>query len=239
MVIAVSGLGFEARIAAGAGTRVICSNDGRTLAASLACATGGDCRGLISFGVAGGLSPQSHAGMCVVGSAILSETTRYTTDRGWSRNVLQALPSAVYGPILGVPSPISNPMAAARVITDSAVRALPHSALAAMRADGTIDMVGLLRSMMREPGELPLLVRTALDALVGLAALLRGRHLLGPSFGMPDDESACANLKLSACTLCRTVATKCHRPRYHSQESQYQGAIHDVRDRRLVRTARA
>jgi adenosylhomocysteine nucleosidase len=218
VVIAVAGLALEARIAAGAGTRVICAGNGRTLAASLACGVAKDCCGLISFGVAGGLSPQLHTGTCVVGSAILSGTTRFMTDRGWSRNLLQTIPSAVYGIILGVPAPIARPeakralhvntgamavdmeshvvahvaaarglpMAAVRVITDSASQGLPHAALVAMRADGTVDLAGMIRSMMREPGELPMLLRTGFDALVGLAVLLRGRQLLGPRFCLPD-----------------------------------------------------
>jgi hopanoid-associated phosphorylase len=217
MVIVVAGLAFEARIAAGAGTRVICSGDGRALATSLECAIASDCRGLISFGVAGGLSPQLGAGTYVVGSAILSETAQFTTDLDWSRGLLQTIPGSVYGLIAGVSAPIAHPeakralhintgalavdmeshvvadvaaarglpMVAVRVITDSAMCALPRAALTAMRTDGTIDMAAVVRSMVKEPGELPILLRTALDALVGLAALFRGRQLLGPHFALP------------------------------------------------------
>jgi hypothetical protein len=56
-IIGVAGMAFEARIAAGKHTRAICSSDGKLLATSLACAITPDCRGLISFGIAGGLSP--------------------------------------------------------------------------------------------------------------------------------------------------------------------------------------
>jgi adenosylhomocysteine nucleosidase len=216
-VLGVSGLAFEARIAAGRDARVICSADGRTLPTALLCAAG-DCRGLVSFGVAGGLAPELHAGTCVVGSVIKSRTTRFMTDWNWSRNLLQAIPGAVYGPIVGVSAPIAQqqakralhvstgalavdmeshvvasvaaaralPMVAVRVITDSAIRELPSVALAAMRADGTIDIAAVIRSMMKEPSELPTLLRTTLDAVIGLAALLRCRQFLGPSFGLPD-----------------------------------------------------
>ena len=101
-VLGVSGLAFEARIAAGRDTRVMCSGDGRTLSTALARAVSGDCRGLVSFGVGGGLVPQ------------------------------------------------------------------------------------LLRSMMKDPSELPMLLQTALDALIGLVALLGCRQFLGPSFLLPD-----------------------------------------------------
>jgi adenosylhomocysteine nucleosidase len=38
---------------------------------------------------------------------------------------------------------------------------------------------------MRQPSELPMLVRTALDALIGFTALLRCRQLLGDGLGLP------------------------------------------------------
>jgi adenosylhomocysteine nucleosidase len=112
MVIAVTGLAFEARIAAAAGIRVICSSgDGQALATSLARAIVKDCSGLVSFGVAGGLSPNLPAGTCVVGSAILSGTIRLMIDQKWSQNLLQAIPDAVYGMIVGVAGPIGHPNA--------------------------------------------------------------------------------------------------------------------------------
>jgi len=62
-VIGVTGLAFEARIVAGWCTHAICSGDGRTLARSLASAITEDCCGLISFGIAGGLSPDLPAAL--------------------------------------------------------------------------------------------------------------------------------------------------------------------------------
>src|SRR5262249_52800000 len=46
---------------------------------------------------------------CVVGSVITSGTTRFMTDWNWSRNLLRAIPGAVYGPIVGVSAPIAQP----------------------------------------------------------------------------------------------------------------------------------
>ena len=62
-LIAVVGLVFEARIAAGPGIRVICSGNGKELAASLSSAIQEGARGVISFGVAGGLSPALRPGV--------------------------------------------------------------------------------------------------------------------------------------------------------------------------------
>jgi hopanoid-associated phosphorylase len=224
-VIVVVGLAFEARIAAGPGIRVICSGgDGRNLAASLTCAIGDagaspeGCGGLISFGVAGGLAPNLEPGACVVGSAILSGSSFMATDRQWSQRLLQTIPDAVHGILVGVPTPIGHPdakrrlylrtgavavdmeshivaavasahglpFAAIRVITDPAVRALPTSAIAAMRPDGTTNIAAMIHSVMKKPRELPALMRTALDAHAARTALMRGRRLLGPRLGLPD-----------------------------------------------------
>jgi adenosylhomocysteine nucleosidase len=78
------------------------------------------------------------------------------------------------------------PMTAVRVITDSAKRELPPVALIAMRANGTIDISAVIRSMMKEPNELPMLLLTALDAVIGFVALIRCRQCLGPTFALPD-----------------------------------------------------
>lgn len=74
------------------------------------------------------------------------------------------------------------PMAAVRVITDPAERALPASAVAAMRPDGTTNIGTMIRSVLMRPGELLALFQTALDAFAARATLLRGRHLLDPIF---------------------------------------------------------
>ena len=78
------------------------------------------------------------------------------------------------------------PMAAIRVITDPAVRALPKSAIAAMRPDGTTDVGAMLRLLLKNPGELPAILRTAIDVRAACATLRRGRQLLGPGLGLPN-----------------------------------------------------
>src|SRR5262245_35444759 len=68
-VIALVGLAFEARIAAGPGVLVACR--GRETADLLRLALGAGCRSIISFGVGGGLEPDLLPGDCVVASAII------------------------------------------------------------------------------------------------------------------------------------------------------------------------
>jgi len=107
-MIVVVGMAFEARIASGLGVPVICGGDGKNLPAALARATAAGCGGLISFGVAGGLSPHLKPGQCVIGSAILDGDERRPTDSRWARRLLRILPDAVHGPILGVREPIAH-----------------------------------------------------------------------------------------------------------------------------------
>src|SRR5579863_6845080 len=117
-LIAVVGLAFEARIAAGPGVRVICSGNGKNLAASLSRAIAEGATGVVSFGVAGGLSPDLQPGTCIIGSAILFETdriNRINTDAAWSKKLLQSIPGAVRGMLFGVPGPVTHPQAKAEL----------------------------------------------------------------------------------------------------------------------------
>jgi adenosylhomocysteine nucleosidase len=234
LLIIVVGLAFEARIAAGPGIQVICGGNGRNLAATLTAAIAearmlfGDCPGIVSFGVAGGLAPQLRPGTCVIGSAILSGSKRMPTNQKWSRQLLQTFPDAVSGMIMGVTAPVSDPrdkralhlntgaiavdmeshvvatvgaahglpVAAMRVITDPAERALPASAVAAMRPNGTTNIGAMIRAMLMRPREIPALFQTAFDGLAARATLIRGRHLLAPVLlhvKSPEDEAVTPN----------------------------------------------
>jgi adenosylhomocysteine nucleosidase len=78
------------------------------------------------------------------------------------------------------------PFAVFRVIADPAHRSLPAAAAGSLKADGTVSSGAVLRSLARTPGQLPLLLRTAVDARAAFRALSRGRRLLGPRLGYPD-----------------------------------------------------
>lgn len=79
-----------------------------------------------------------------------------------------------------------KPFAALRAVTDPAGRNLPHAASVGMRADGSVDLTAILKSLAKQPGQLPGLIQTGLDARRAFAALLRGRQHLGPSFAFFD-----------------------------------------------------
>jgi hopanoid-associated phosphorylase len=78
-VLIVTGLVQEARIAAGPGMTVICSSsDPRQLRILLAGVDSTTVRGVISFGVAGGLDPKLKSGDVVVATEVMAG------DRRWS-----------------------------------------------------------------------------------------------------------------------------------------------------------
>ena len=112
-MIVVVGMAFEARIAAGLGVPIICGGDGRNLATSLARAMAAGCGGLISFGVAGGLTSDLKPGTCVIGSAILEGETQSPTDARWAQRLMRIIPDAVHGPIVGVRKPVAHSAAKA------------------------------------------------------------------------------------------------------------------------------
>jgi hopanoid-associated phosphorylase len=78
------------------------------------------------------------------------------------------------------------PFTAFRVIADPAERRLPHAAVVGMQPDGKVAIGALLRSLLREPRQVPLLTRTALDAGAAFAALLRGRKMIAGGLGIGD-----------------------------------------------------
>jgi adenosylhomocysteine nucleosidase len=217
-MIVVVGMAFEARIARGLGVPVICGGDGRHLETSLARAMAAGCGGLISFGVAGGLTPELKPGTCVIGSSIFDDEMHCQTDARWAQRLMKIIPDAVLGPIVGVHEPIAHagdksalhretgavavdmeshvvaraavqhgvPLAAIRVVVDPVERTIPRSALAGTRADGTIDPLAVMRSLLRYPRDLAGLVRMSLDARAARATLVRGSALLGPGLGLLD-----------------------------------------------------
>jgi adenosylhomocysteine nucleosidase len=76
--------------------------------------------------------------------------------------------------------------AAFRVIADPATRALAPAAAQGLRPDGTVNQRAVFSSLARRPGQLPVLMRNAIDAQTALRALSRGRRLLGLGLGYPN-----------------------------------------------------
>lgn len=73
------------------------------------------------------------------------------------------------------------PFVVMRAICDPWDMALPQAALVGVKADGRVDVGRVLGAVLRRPGEIGLLARTARASRAAHATLLRGAPLLAPS----------------------------------------------------------
>jgi hopanoid-associated phosphorylase len=105
-IVAVCGLAVEAKIAAGGNTVVVSGGDGRRLAAELRDATTPATRGIVSFGLAGGLALGLRPGTCIIARGVLTLGEGFSTDTTWAHAMLARLPDATHGDLAGVDRPI-------------------------------------------------------------------------------------------------------------------------------------
>jgi hopanoid-associated phosphorylase len=138
-LIVVCGLAFEAHIAAGPGVVTVCAS-GPALAMRLdALLAGGAqaCRGILSFGCAGGLDPALRAGDCVLASAIDTAAGRLPVEREWLERLHARIAWAQRGVLAGVSQPLTEPTAKASLWRSSGACAVDmeshHAALLAQR----------------------------------------------------------------------------------------------------------
>ncbi len=81
----------------------------------------------------------------------------------------------------------SLPFAALRVISDDARHALPKAVMVSMRPDGGLNLSAVLGSLVRDPRQLPALIRTGREAGVAFRKLaLLNRHDLLGGLGVGD-----------------------------------------------------
>jgi len=78
------------------------------------------------------------------------------------------------------------PFAVLRVIADSADQSLPPAAVNGMKPNGAPDLAAVLKSLARQPGQLPDLLRAAFAARRAMNGLLRCHRLVGPRLGFVD-----------------------------------------------------
>ena len=117
--IAVTGLAFEARIAAGPGVTVVCGGTRLQLIRSLEASLRHGCQGILSFGIAGGLAPHLGAGDCVIARNIIADHGSYASNRAWAQSLVamirgtarggspEALRNVSFGDIAGSDAPIA------------------------------------------------------------------------------------------------------------------------------------
>jgi adenosylhomocysteine nucleosidase len=105
-ILVVTGLLAEAAIAKGPDCVVICGGGmSDRLESKIREALKDDIAGIVSFGIAGGLSPDVRAGTIILGNAIMAGPERFPADAVWLQRLSAELPQAVLAAILGVDRP--------------------------------------------------------------------------------------------------------------------------------------
>jgi adenosylhomocysteine nucleosidase len=155
---------------------------------------------LVSFGLAGGLDPALRPGSVIIPALVLSEGKVYAAEpvladlfggvtghrlvagtavaadsRAKRRMHAETQAHAVdleSGSVARVAQDHGLPFAAVRAISDAADRDLPPAALVALDRDGSIDLVRVLASLLRQPMQLPALLALASDASRARRALI-------------------------------------------------------------------
>ncbi|WP_458766259.1 phosphorylase [Cupriavidus basilensis] len=123
--LVVTGMRFEAGIAAGPGVETLHGLRGEALAQGLRQRLARPCAGVISFGVAGGLDPALLPGRVIVASAIQDGNRLRPVDASWSRSLSLALPEAISGVLAG----------ADQAVTSVAAKMALHAATGALAVD--------------------------------------------------------------------------------------------------------
>lgn len=108
-VVVAAGLEFEARIARRDNSARVCCGRGPGMVEALSAAVGPHCSGILSFGIAGGLSPDLRPGTQLVASSVVTAKGTVATDAIWSRSLLSSHPRAIHAPILSLHEAIADP----------------------------------------------------------------------------------------------------------------------------------
>jgi hopanoid-associated phosphorylase len=112
-VIAATGLAAEARIAGPSeGVKAISAGgDASRLASLIEGLVAGGARGIISFGIAGGLRADLKSGTCVVGTSVICDGRIYSADPTWTKRIAVCVPDAELGAIAGCQTVVADPAA--------------------------------------------------------------------------------------------------------------------------------
>jgi hopanoid-associated phosphorylase len=172
-VIAATGLKVEARIAARSeGVRAVAGGGDETrLAALIEQAIADGARGIISFGIAGGLRPGLASATCIVGTSAVFDGRAHPTDEAWSQRIAALLSDAERGPIAGSRTPVASP---------DAKNAL-HGATGAVAVDMESQVVARVANAHRLPFAILRVVADTAEQRLPPAAL----HGMKPD-GTPD-----------------------------------------------------
>ncbi len=168
-ILIVTGLLQEARIAAGPGMAVVCSSsDPQQLRALLTVFDPATIRGVISFGVAGGLDPTLKSGDIVVATEVMAGDARWLAGLSLSEDQIAGIAlgrrRVVRGGLAGVEEVVAaqSCKAALRSVTGAAAVDMESHIAAAYAAENDLPFAAL--RVISDPATraLPALARTAI-----------------------------------------------------------------------------
>jgi hopanoid-associated phosphorylase len=136
-ILAVTGMKREAEIAGGPGVVAVAGGgDSKSLAEKLE-ALHGDIQGVISFGLAGALSPLLKVGETVIADQVLSSADHWRCDEHWRVSLAAKLTQAHQGPIAASDTILENAERKAALYAATGAMAVDmESAVAARFAKG-------------------------------------------------------------------------------------------------------
>lgn len=202
----VVGLASEARLARRLSQHVRCAAS-QTRLAELHAADliRSGATALVSFGIAGGLSPDLAPGELVIPDKVLTADRTYAARTEWA-DALGGRVGPIYGDAALATSPAYKsdlhvrtgalavdmesgavaavaeragvPFYVVRAIADTADRGLPPAAQLPMNAQGNPRIHAVLASVLMNPGQIPALLTTARDTQAALKALQRACTIL-------------------------------------------------------------
>lgn len=205
-VLAVSGMSFESRIAAGPGVETLHGYRDAALARALEARLARDYAGVISFGVAGGLDPTLPPGTVIVATGVRAGAESFSTDPFWTAALRRAMPNAICGLLAGSDTAVT-------AVADKAALHEAHGALAVdmeshiaarvARAHG-VPFVAL--RVVVDPADRPVpplaVAGMAADGSTDIGAILLGLakapHHLGGLLRLGRDASAAKAALVSA-----------------------------------------
>jgi len=82
---------------AGAGVTVVCAGSELQIRRAIENALREGCRGILSFGISGGLAPHLGPGTCVVARSVIADHGRYATHRAWAQSLIDMVRDAACG----------------------------------------------------------------------------------------------------------------------------------------------
>ncbi|MGX7744551.1 phosphorylase [Rhodopseudomonas parapalustris] len=186
-VLIVTGLIQEARIAAGPGLTVICSSsDPKQLRAIMADFDPSSIRGVISFGVAGGLDPSLEAGDIVIATEVVAGERRWTSEVALTDELLKSAGlgrhRVVRGGLVGAEQVIAARAAKAALRSETGAAAVDMESHIAADFAAAAELPFAALRVISDPASrsLPQIVSTAIkpNGDIDLRKVLRGiaRH---------------------------------------------------------------